>query len=338
MAKESTPPEGSGNPGGGGAAHGVPPADPEGSGRVLLYDLLHPADTEAVRLEVGELARLTAPETDTALLDTAMADVVRLFKGEYPGYRASNTRYHDLEHTCSVYLATARLAYGCVLEGHTLRPRALTLLLLASLFHDTGLIQEEWDTKGTGAKYTVGHELRSIAFIERWLKARAKAGLYATAGLEQDLTDIAAVISCTILAKKPDSAGFSSPEIELAGRILGTTDVLAQMADRAYLEKLLLLYQEFQEAGLPGFSSELELLEKTEDFYKKLITARFDEQFDGVRRHMSAFFKARHGLDEDLYAGSLEANIDYLRQVLEELKRVYRDKLRRAGVLGRLGF
>ncbi len=51
------------------------------------------------------------------LFVNAVEDVKLLFKGRYSGYRASNTQYHDFEHTVSVTLATARLLHGCYLEN-----------------------------------------------------------------------------------------------------------------------------------------------------------------------------------------------------------------------------
>jgi hypothetical protein len=87
-----------------------------------------------------------------------------LFNGKYPGYSECNTKYHNLEHTISVALATARLVHGSHLEGHEFSPKNILLALVASLFHDAGLIQAEGDINGSGAKYTIGHEERRIGW------------------------------------------------------------------------------------------------------------------------------------------------------------------------------
>ncbi len=50
--------------------------------------------------------------------------------------------------------------------------------------------------------------------------------------------------------------------------MLGSADLLGQMSDRAYLEKLLFLYKEFREAGIPGFNTEFDIIRKTVDFYE----------------------------------------------------------------------
>ena len=39
------------------------------------------------------------------------------------------------------------------------------------------------------------------------------------------------------------------------GKVLGTADLVAQMADKNYQEKLPLLFLEFQEAGMEEFES-----------------------------------------------------------------------------------
>ena len=54
----------------------------------------------------------------------------------------------------------------------------------------------------------------------------------------------------------------SSEEEEIVGKILGVTDLMGQLDDRNYLEKLILLYLEFEEGKVQGFDSGFDLLEK----------------------------------------------------------------------------
>jgi hypothetical protein len=117
------------------------------------------------------------------------------------------------------------------------------------------------------------------------------------------------------------------------GRILGTADLLAQMADRAYLEKLLLLFREFKEAGIPGFHSELELLTKTKGFYEVYFKKRLQRDFANISRSLDAHFKERWGIEKDLYDEAIIKNINYLDYILEQHKGSYRDKLRRKGIV-----
>ena len=277
--------------------------------------------------EIESIVSLVAADFDFAAIAPVFEDTVRLFDGQYPGYRSSLTKYHDAHHTLSVTLATGRLLHGCFLAGHTFSPNDVFLALTASLFHDAGLIQKESDTQGTGAKYTVGHEERSVAFAAAYLAERG-----ATA---RDADTCAAIIRCTIMVVPPESVVFPSPDSAILGQVVGSADLLAQMADRQYLEKLVLLFKEFQEARLPGFDSELDLLQKTSDFYFNIANKRLREGLGGVCDHMRLHFKDYCGMDTDMYATSIEKNIHYvekLQQQCGDSYECYLTNLKRGGI------
>jgi len=276
--------------------------------KVVLYDLIDVSDPEIVRSEIKQIIKMMDPAIDPTMIDLLYADIITLFKGEYPGYRASNTKYHDLEHTNSVALATARLIHGCILAGMKFSDANILLGICAALFHDVGLIQTEDDKVGSGAKYTVGHEKRSITFMKRYMADKPYS--------KQQVKDCSHLIMCTLLSLAPAEIPFRTTEIETLGKIVGSADLMAQIADRYYLEKLLLLFQEFQEAGIPDFVNELDLLKKTEGFYKNVAKKRLAVDFSGVSKHMAAHFKDRWDVDKDLYSESIQKNIDYLRLLL----------------------
>ena len=279
--------------------------------KVVLYDLIDVSDPAIVRSEINQIIKLINPTIDRSMLDMIYGDIITLFKGEYPGYRASNTKYHDLEHTNSVALATARLIHGCTLADMQFSDDNILLGICAALFHDVGLIQTEDDRVGSGAKYTVGHEKRSITFMKRYLAEKAYP--------KQQIEDCAHLIMCTLLSLPPADIPFRTPVTATLGKIVGTADLMAQIADRYYLEKLLLLFQEFQEAGIPDFVNELDLLKKTEGFYKNVAKKRLADDFSGVSKHMAAHFKNRWDVDKDLYSESIQKNIDYLRVLLTKV-------------------
>ena len=273
-------------------------------------DLLSTEDSAAVFEEIRHLIFLMDSKYDFLNFDSLQADVIRLFQGDFPGYRACNTRYHDLEHTLAVTLAVFRLLHGAFVRGVSLSAHELTLGLICSLLHDSGLIQTDTDLEGSGAKYTANHEERSIEFMRGYLGAKNFS--------RQDFDDCAAIITCTKLSMVPADIAFRNESVRMLGNILGSADLLAQMADRKYLEKLLLLFQEFDEAGLPGFNSELELLRKTEDFYEHVVQKRLRRDFDDVGRYMRDHFRTRWQIDADLYRESIQRNIAYLQTVIAE--------------------
>ena len=134
-------------------------------GNDRLYDLTDTSSPAESLAEIKNILLLIDPPPDPSPIEKIYADILRLFNGEFPGYRASNTKYHNLEHTCSTALATARLIHGLHVQGQVFFPRIVQLCLIGALFHDTGLIQTEEDVMGTGAQYTIGHEERSFAVM-----------------------------------------------------------------------------------------------------------------------------------------------------------------------------
>ncbi len=295
---------------------------------VKLYDLVNSQSQTAVFAEIETIISLMGM---TAVMDRfypVYQDIVRLFNGDYPGYRASNTRYHNLEHTIMVTLAAARLIHGSMAGGFEFTPDQVLLGLLGALFHDAGLIQTLQDKHGTGAKYTIGHEKRSIFFMRQNLGDRQFT--------REQMDDCARLIKCTNLDMHPANIDFNTQEIEVLGKIVGSADLLAQMADRMYLEKLILLFKEFEEAGIPDFDSEIELLEKTEGFYQNVAQNRLSKAFDHISDQMIHHFKIRWNINRDLYMDAIENNIGYLKTILNNGKNnrsFYRKYLRRGGLL-----
>lgn len=291
---------------------------------VRLHDLTNISSPDETFAEIKHIVKLIDPSVDLSFIESVFRDIIRLFNGEYPGYRASNTKYHDLEHTCAVTLATARLMHGVHLQGRKFSPRVVQLGIIGALFHDTGLIQAVGENHGTGAQYTIGHEDRSIALMREYLSDKGVP--------QEDLLDCGHIIQCTILSLPTSKIPFRSEEIEIMGKILGSADLAAQMADRNYLEKLPLLFLEFKEAGVEGFETPLELFQNTEEFYHSVARARMKDELDNVVAAYLYHFQNRWQIDRDLYAESIRNNIKYMREATEECTDSYKclmSKLRR---------
>ena len=274
---------------------------------VKLEDLVCMEKPQDVLEEVGRIASMIFAEFDFSPVKTLFADVRDLFRGRFPGYRECNIRYHNLKHTVDCFLAMARLIHGAFIAGMEITRHGTVLGLISSLLHDTGYIQSAEDRTGTGAKYTLHHIDRSIIFAERYLEERGFAG--------DDVRFCRDCMKCTGLDIHIDQIGFLSTEHELMGKMLGTADIVGQMADRTYLEKLQYLFVEFKEGGVPGFEDERELLVKTPGFWE-FTKKRFATELGGVDRFMENHFKARWGIPKDLYREAIDRSIGYLKSAV----------------------
>ena len=248
-------------------------------------------------------------------------DKVRsLFLGEFPGYRACLSEYHDFRHTMDIVLATARLIDGRDLEKPFLPESLAAALLLAAFFHDAGYIQEEWDTSGTGAKYSREHEERSVALLAKQAEAFDID--------RSELPVLSRLIRSTDLKQDFEEIPFADENERLCGSILGSADLMGQMADREYLEKLLFLYYEFREANVPGYETEFDILRKTHDFYSG-IRQRLDESYHGVYALARTHFRERYGTDSNLYMVAIDRQMRYLERIIEDDTTNFRAKLKR---------
>jgi hypothetical protein len=297
------------------------------SKNIRLSELIDVKNPSAVLEETKYILKLVSSNIKTDLIEKIYSDVILLFKGEFPGYLASNTKYHDLEHTISVALAVSRLIHGAFIEGKEFNDENIINAMVAALFHDVGLIQASHDTTGTGAKYTIGHEERSIDFLKNYFLSNNLPPESAEKGSK--------FIMCTILDMDPGDVDFDSDDIKTLGFMVGSADILAQMADRLYLEKLLLLYQEFEEAKVSEIGSPLELLKKTNEFYYTRAKNRLLNGLGGVCRYMQGHFKHRWDIDRDLYDVAISNSIYYIGMLSNKCGdsyTCYLENLRRGGI------
>jgi len=295
------------------------------------YNKLFPNEPSDIFNEILKILDAIYPDftgEEVEILKDAFWDTVRLFKGQYPGYKACNTPYHDLEHSLTVSLSTTRLIDGAIIAGKKITPTTGSLGIIAALFHDVGLIQTIEDDEGTGAKYTIVHEERSIEFMKNYLRRKHFPNEYIELSSQ--------IIACTMMNLETSKINFKTGEVELIGKILGTADLYTQLADRLYLEKLLYLYREFQEGGINRFDSEYDLLKSTEDFYKNIAFKRFDDELSRVYKYMKLHFKERWGVNRDYYREGIDKNIEYLTNVVLKYRDDYKKMLRRASITMKL--
>ncbi len=275
-----------------------------------LYELTDTGSTAETLAEIKHILHLIDPSLDPSPIEKIFEDIIQLFAGKFPGYRAANTKYHNLEHTCSTALAAARLIHGLHVRHEVFSPRLVQLSLIGAIFHDTGLIQTEEEVAGTGAQYTIGHEDRSIAVMEKYLSEHGYS--------REDIRDCGHMIKCTELTFPMADIPFASEEVKTMARIVGTADLLAQMADKNYQEKLPLLFLEFQEAGIKGFETPLELFKETEGFYRSIARKRMKNELNGVSSAALYHFRDRWNIDRNLYEDSIKYNIRLMKETVVE--------------------
>lgn len=285
-----------------------------------LSRIFNPANKDAVIGECLEIASGWLPSRSRDNLVWCWNQTKSLYAGTFSGFCACNTEYHDFSHTCDVLGATVRMCDGAISQTISLESDLLVDICIAAMLHDSGYIQEADDTAGTGAKYTRTHVTRSIAFV---LKERDAFGLD-----EGRAKRIGRLIAGTDLNTPFDSIPFTDSTELYAGKILASADLLGQMADRTYLEKLLFLYYEFKEAGFPGYDTEFDMLRKTLGFYemtKKRLFGLLGEVTNLAYFH----FANRYGIKKNLYIESIERQIEYLGSIIEDDTVNFRKKLKR---------
>lgn len=285
--------------------------------RRARYDVTNQIDTtdlSSVSFEVVRIyERIYGRQFPSGVL-RVFADVGCLYRGEFPGYHGCETDYHDIQHILEVTLAMARLMDGCARAQGTevLNEKLFLVGTVAALFHDIGYLRQVGDTeKRHGAEYTRTHVGRGAAFMGRYLP---EVGLPELARPAQRIIHFTGY-------EIPVSSIEVEPEYRMLGNLLGSADILAQMADRCYLEKCRdRLYPEFVLGGIARqvdergeekviFSSPADLIFKTPGFFNG-AHKRLEQDLGGVHRYV-----AGHFMGDNLYFLAARKNIDYAQQI-----------------------
>jgi hypothetical protein len=295
--------------------------------KLFLTDLIKMDFPQSVFEEVRHIISLVYLDYDFTWLSCVFKDVLRLYNGNYPGFKQCNTPYHDLKHMTDALLALASIVHGAHTAGHSFRERHVTLALISIMLHETGYIQREDDTTGTGGKYTLVRLERSLEFLDQYFAANGYDA--------RDREICGNFIRCTDADANFGDMAFHSRGEETLAKMVATADIIGQIADRTYLEKLLFLFQELSEVHVLGFRTELELLENTLDSYKS-AQHRMENELGNVKSYLADHFLTRWEIDYDMYEDAVESNISYLSYLLENHRNDYREKLQRGGLLKRL--
>ena len=285
------------------------------------YDVTNQVNTTdplEVHKEVSRIYLSLYPDAPAETLGRAFSDCARLFRGEYPGYRACDTAYHNLQHTLEVALAMARLMDGYERSEDRPEPLGARLFrfgIISALLHDVGYLRHRHDTRHqNGAEYTLSHVSRGSRFVEQYV---SRLGM-------SDLAPIAAkVIHFTGYEVPVDTIQLPNPMFRRLGNMLGTADIIAQMADRCYLEKCRdRLFPEFVAGGLASdgqsdaegkrFSSAHDLLSKTSAFYST-AEHRLNDLLGGAYEYAKTHFGGRN-----LYLDEVMKNVRHAERIAEQ--------------------
>jgi len=290
-----------------------------------IHQLTTNDNPDEVWAKTVDIIRHINPQYNFKLARAAFIDVLSLFRGEYPGYCAIRTPYHDLHHTMDVFLCSIRLMHGVHLSGVKLKDYEITLIMLATLLHDIGYAQCQEENSGTGAQFTLTHVGRGVKFMQGYLPKHNFPIEYAEP------------LECLMNSTNPgivfDEISFPDQRTRLLAQIVGSADIVGQMSDRTYLEKLLFLYLEFKEAQFGNYSSLHDLLRQTKNFYEDTRKKKLDGTFNGIYKYLTLHFQAVLGTDKNYYIESIEKNIDYLTKVISLDEKEYLSMLKRGGII-----
>jgi hypothetical protein len=275
-------------------------------------------DPVCVKLEVLRIFRALFSRPKAPMLERAFDDTMRLYRGEFPGYVACDTQYHDLQHAMEVTLAMARLLDGYERsrgESPPIGERNFQLGVICALYHDMGYIRRVNDKKHrNGAEYTSIHVSRGARFLREYLPTIGMPDLAEAAGQ---------IVHFTGYERPVASIRVKDPMHKLLGSLLGSADIIAQMSDRCYLEKCRdRLYPEFVAGGIDRkrtehgeqvvFASGEDLLRKTPTFYAS-ATQRLKVDLGGAYR-----FAGTHFGGTNLYMDAVSQNIRFAERLREQ--------------------
>jgi hypothetical protein len=280
------------------------------------YDVTNLVQTTAPTAVYDEIIRLFQglyEEPAGRLLQRAFHDVERLYQGEDAEYYPCDTSYHDIQHVLDVTLAMGRLMDGYQRSRRNgtpaLPPELFVLGVLSALFHDFGYLRRRSDRRHRyGAEYTLTHVARGATFLRRYMRRQGTGRLAEIASR---------LLHYTGYERRAESIRIGDTLLRRVGHMLGTADIIAQMADRCYLEKCRdRLYPEFVLGGLArrpltGAQTHLlvasgeELVRQTPSFYHNALR-RLDVQLARAYE-----YAAYHFGGQNLYLEEMQKNVHY---------------------------
>jgi len=255
-----------------------------------------------VRDEFGEVSPRLA-----GLFD----DVAALYAGRWPSHEACAVTYHNFSHALDVCLASARMLVGWnrVEQTQALNEKYFRLGMAAALFHDSGYIKAKGDLAGAGGKFTLVHVGRSMEIAREYLTRKHWP--------PDEVAEIAKIISVTDYSHLPDlSLLFPDPSLRAMAQMVATADLVAQMADTDYIQRIDDLFAEFKEvyefensetlnqSGTKVYKTVQEIKDGTIAFYEQFVLPTL-AKLGRMDRYLTNFF----GDGRNPYQENITANL-----------------------------
>jgi hypothetical protein len=261
------------------------------------------------------------------ILKEIFDDYVNLMEGRNPKYKKCSVKFHDIQHTAEVILALSRLIDGYNIKNphNKFSVNKVKLVLIAAIFHDIGYLQKADEPDSSGAKYTKIHVDRSVEIAEDYFNEKKVLN-------KKDLELVKKFILSTEVNIDLSRIKYKDKKDQILAYMITTADFLGQMSSRTYLEKLLFLYKEFKEGGITAYSSELDLIQKTPQFYNFVLN-KLKKDFSSVYEYAEIHFQTRYKINKNLYIVAIERQINYLRENIKTEEDLYK-KLHRMNETG----
>lgn len=244
-------------------------------------------------------------------LAALFADVADLYAGRWLSHEACAVTYHNFSHAVDVCLAAARILSGWnkVEQTQSLDEKYFRLGMAASLFHDAGYIKDKGDHAGLGGKFTLVHVGRSMDIAREYLREKQWP--------EEEVDAVCRIISITDYPKLPDLAPlFTDLKLKALAQMVATADLVAQMADTDYVQRIDDLFAEFKEVyefekretlvkqGTKVYKTVQEVKDGTIAFYEQFVVPTLGK-LGRMDRYLSNFF----GDGRNSYQENIAANL-----------------------------
>ena len=244
-------------------------------------------------------------------LAALFADVADLYAGRWPSHEACAVTYHNFSHAVDVCLAAARILSGWnkVEQAQSLDEKYFQLGMAAGLFHDAGYIKDKGDHAGLGGKFTLVHVGRSMEIAREYLREKQWP--------DEEVDAVCRIISITDYPKLPDLAPlFTDLKLKTLAQMVATADLVAQMADTDYVQRIDDLFAEFKEVykfekratlvkqGTKVYKSVQEVKDGTIAFYEQFVVPTLGK-LGRMDRYLTNFF----GDGRNPYQENIAANL-----------------------------